>query len=674
MYSRFFFLAKMILIFIALMFISLRAQSSQLEDAAKYYKEGQYEKTLAILDKVIESGKASKEIYASAIDCNLQLKKYQRAIPLIENALTKFGSSYVYELTLAQLYGETGKTSLALNKLQKLSQKYPDSLSIKSYLSQLFLMQGGEFYKAEKLKDAAVSFQSALKYNPKSKDAHNNLIVVYMRTKKFKEALPYARDAYKMYPSESKFADIYIEVLITLENYQEAVRVGQKIAAENPSDIKSQLHLGLLYRYNQQLDEARALYTSLRTKYPLSREVYGEEIKWLKLYAPIDTIVARQREFLKNNPNDKDMYLAIAEQYVSKKSYDTARAIYREMERKDLFREAPVSCADTYIKEGKNDSAKYELARYIQSGGKTEEAYLTISALLRESGHSKEAKEYLILGIDRIPEYIDFYILLGKIYFEERIYDSVLTTFETIKSKYTEHPEISYYTARVFEEQKDSSRAVFQFQRFFNSALKQTGILQAQVAGSISGDNISDSDSIKAAKVNAAKLETITNLLKDGFKHFKAISTSDVYLGLLNELVDNLPGAAVPYLLRGRFYDEQGNVRKAQNDYETALTRTPYIEDVLQESGEFFMKRGNNEKAYELFTSALRVNKNSAKAYSRIIEAAMNLGKLDELCNYWKRLYESDMNNTIFKEFLIEALHKAGRYKDAEPIINQKNN
>lgn len=636
----------------------------------KLYQSGKYAEALVLFEKFMDKGNAAKEIYSASIDCALQLKNYKKTITLIEKTLARFGGDYELELLMYRIHAQTGNLSTAVNGLKSMLKTHPDSTEVKSLLSDSYTSQGVQFYNAKRFPEAASSFTNSLQYNRKNQDARRNLIVVLLQLKNFQEALPVAKDGYELFPHEKIFAQLYIECLIILEKYTDALKVGEKIAAAYPNDKELQLNLAILFRYNQNSGKALEIYAALRKKYPKDKSVYKSEIEYWQLYASHDTIIARYKEYLSSVPDDEEMITALGKQYERKEEFGAAREVYRQLLKKDISREAALLIAASYSDEGLTDSAIVQLNDYISTGGKNPEAYLDLTTLLVNSGKRTEAKQVLNTGLSRNPEEVRYYIQMGRIYYMEGVNDSAFTLLERVKSAYTDYPEISFLLANIYITSGDTSKSIFQFNRTIKSALNQTQTLQAEIAQSFSGQNLAIADSLQETRNNAVRLDSVTNILKQSFLILREISSESKYTSLLNTLIADMPQSAVLYLKRAQFYSEINSLTLAENDFELALNMAPSSEEVQFEAGLFYEKTENFQKAFTAFSNALSLNKKKSIYYRKVIDSAEKAGTLHDVCEYWLRLYPVNKTNTVLREHLIEVLHKSGRYDEATELIN----
>lgn len=661
-----------VLIFFFLFSFTCFAQSDKLKEAASLYSSGKYEQAGKLFEEVINAGNTQREIFDGAIDCALKLKKFSHAIALTEKALTKFKSDYGLQVLLAQLYAQDGKAGKSISILERIIKQYPDSSGLRDFISEVFSMQGSTQYKANNFSGATESFRSAVKYNNRNREARINLIVLLLKNQDYKSALPYAKDGYSLFPGDKDISVVYLEILIATENFKDAVTVSERIAKSNPDDIKAGLNNALAYRYNSEPMKAYYKYAELRAKFPRSKEVYLAEIAFLELNAKTDTIIARYREYLALTPDDKEMITGLGKTYEYRKSYDTARTIYRELINRDLDRDAVLLIAECYAKENRKDSAAAVIKNYIVTGGKNPAAFVRISELLLTDGKDAEARIYLSRATKLFPSAPEFNITLAKSFVYGGMPDSALAVIEPVKQRYSEYPALSYLTGLIYAGYKDTAKAIFQFSRAIKFGIEQSGKLQAQIMASVSGNNMNNPDSIASARTKGNELDSVTSILKDSFKKLQALQNSEQYLTTLKKFITDIPYAGILYLQRAIHYRQLGRNDEAQNDFETALNLSPSSDEVQSEAGIYYEETGNIQKALDAYRKAASLNKKQAIYLRKCIDLAQQLNVLNDICNHWLMLHETDKRNTLLREYLIEALHKAGRIPEAQNIINEE--
>lgn len=649
----------------------LLAQQGEFQRGVQLYQQGKFAEAGAIFEQLIQKGNAGQEVYEGAVDCALKTSSFTKAISLIEKTMQRFGPNYGYQLTLGQLYAQTENLSKSASVLQKLTSSYPDSSEPALLLSDVFGLIGNKHYQESRFSDAVTAYISSLKYNSRNKDIRRNLISAYLVLGKPDKAAETAETGYKFHAKDKEFRQIYLETLIYAERYEDALKVIQVMAKEDPDNLQTQLNLALLYRYSRRADEALKVYAQLRSKYPAAKEVYTAEISYLQLAGAGDTIISRYREFLANNPDDTDFMLRLAKQYERKKLYDSARTVYAALEAKDLYRDAPVLTAKTWLAEGNQEIAFELLNRYISSGGKNSDGFLELYRLRLSRNEIKEATDLLTLAIERSDNKVQFRILLADLYIEQSRADDAIALLDPVREEMKSYPEIPFLSGRAYIQKQDTSRAVFNFIRAVKYAIQSSQLLQSQLASQSSGSNIMNPDSLDMLKETSSALDTVSSVLKQSFVYLKELMGEEALVRDISALILETPNAAILYLQRGKIYHQLGNTTQAEQDFTTALSLSPNSEEMQYEAGLFYEASGSSAKAYTAYLNAWSINRKNPLLFRKVIDLAYKAEKMNAVCDYWMNVYQTDKENLMLREFLIEALHAAGRHSDASRIMQQ---
>ncbi len=645
--------------------------SQDLQSAINAYKSGRYQEASVLFENVLKNGNGNKDAYMAAVDCYLRLKNFTKAIYWLEKSLARFGNDFSAEYALSQLYTQTGNYSKSLDALLALLKKYPDSSAVlKNDISDVFVLLGNSQFNKENFNGSIENFKQALIYNNKNIDAKKNLAITFIRLKRYSEALPYAEDTYKVLPDDKITRQMYFEVLIGLELFEKALVVAKKLADDEPDDIKIQLNLAMLHRYNQNAEDAYLVYESLRMKFPENKDVVTAETDLLLLIGESDKVINIYRDFLTLRPYDEEINLALGGIYENKKMYDSALSVYRFMQVNNIGEEGGLNIAKVFITMGKKDTAITVLKEYIKKVPRRPEAFYLITELLKEKKSYQEVQNYLIDGITLFPTEVLLSIDLAKLLINRNNPDSALIVLDNIRGVHNEYPEINYLFGTIFRDRNDSAKAQFYFIRTIKYGLKRSEILQMGLLQQTS-TLINNSSNQDSAQQTANQLDTLRMFLKASFDSLRELVNDEKYLQILDDLIKDVPSGAVLYLYKAKYLNEIGNFDEAEKNIDYSLRLAYSSEEVQREAGIFFEARGNFEKALEAFRAAFTLNNKEPFYCSKIIDNAMRVGRLNEICDYWKALYLADKRKTVLREFLIEALHKSGRTEEAQAIINE---
>nr|WP_297403329.1 M48 family metalloprotease [uncultured Marinobacter sp.] len=149
----------------------------------------------------------------------------------------------------------------------------------------------------------------------------------------------------------------------------------------------------------------------------------------------------------------------------------------------------------------------------------------------------------------------------------------------------------------------------------------------------------------RGEEVFERKLATLRQLQPAYDAHDKALelASEDNLAGALekvNEAIRLLPREAMFYSLRGRIYQEQGNLKKASEDFDKAVSLYPEMFTYRLHNGLNALKLNNLDEARENLTRANQVVPTSI-AYLRLGDIAVQQGDRNEALAYYSKAAEA---------------------------------
>ena len=149
----------------------------------------------------------------------------------------------------------------------------------------------------------------------------------------------------------------------------------------------------------------------------------------------------------------------------------------------------------------------------------------------------------------------------------------------------------------------------------------------------------------RGEEVFERKLATLRQLQPAYDAHDKALelASEDNLAGALekvNEAIRLLPREAMFYSLRGRIYQEQGNLKKASEDFDKAVSLYPEMFTYRLHNGLNALKLNNLDEARENLTRANQVVPTSI-AYLRLGDIAVQQGDRNEALDYYSKAAEA---------------------------------
>jgi arylsulfatase A-like enzyme/Tfp pilus assembly protein PilF len=192
-------------------------------------------------------------------------------------------------VNLGFLYMKMNRTKQAIELLEKVQTRFPDSVVILSRLMSFYL-------KAERWEDALSKGQVILKINPHFFDALFLSGSANAKIGKWKEALNYYQKALEIEPENKTLQHRYAYTLAALGRYEEALEAYTQLKKNYPDDYTIDLDLSLVYDSVGEREKAREILKQAADRHPSPDTYYAyamflekvgnlkEAVHYLKLY------------------------------------------------------------------------------------------------------------------------------------------------------------------------------------------------------------------------------------------------------------------------------------------------------------------------------------------------------------------------------------------------------
>ncbi|GEM_PF-702291 len=447
--------------------------------------------------------------------------------------------------------------------LEKALEDDPKNPIFLTYLGRTYMEEWfdskGDIEKAEKFLKKAISIFPSEEINYLSY-AYLNLSLIYYHTKRFEDAIKYAKKAIDINKDIESAYEVWGRSLIYLRRFRDAEKVflelEKNVDRESPSYIKIS---DFDYRYFLAISQ-------------FNIEKYRDAIENFKRVS----VVKREEENI-------DFFIGIA--YYKLKEYEDAISyLKRSIEKNPTHYDSWNNLGNVYMAINKYEKAKkcYIKALNIKKG---QEAYFGLANIYYIRDDYKKAKEYFLYSIEshhpkrELVERAYFY--LANIYFIEKDYSN--------SKKYLEKIENVKIIGRDY---------FLLFYDLLNTIGEKEGVLKKLA------------EALTYYEYDIEFMELFANELEHQGKIPEAISVWEELFKIKNDI-------EIMYKL-GILYAKIGAFHNAIDYFEKIIEKKPNDIRLYNDLGVFYGLIGNFEKAKNFFYQALKLDPNNRTAKSNL--------------------------------------------------------
>lgn len=347
-----------------------------------------------------------------------ELKKYKRALEIIDELIKKDTENSQYYIVRADIYSAQNKKRLAIKDLEK-SIKIDNNSTAKLMLAEIYLMQNNE-EKAIKLLEEVSNDNAKI-----SAIIEQNIGKIYTESGNFEKAYEvYKRLSERLYGSSKAIILMQLgDVLNKLGRYEEAGEVFEELTTLTPNDTINYYIAGKFYEYTKNYDKAEKMYLGALNINP----TYAQTLKRLSV---VYLLQNRTQDALKyinmidELEHDVDYYLLKAECYSIDKDYKTAIQILEEaLKSNPTDSQVLVFLASLHEEEGNIDRTMELIKKAIEIEPNNPVFQNFLGYMYAEMGTNLD--EALILiekALKQEPENGAYLDSLGWVYYKKKDY------------------------------------------------------------------------------------------------------------------------------------------------------------------------------------------------------------------------------------------------------------
>lgn len=437
----------------------------------------------------------------------------------------------------------------------------------------------------------------------------------------------------------------------------------------DPSSLPARQNLALVLFKLGNLDEAkRVIEEGLKTTPPdrnlllILAQIYQQE-------GAMDKVISTLEEIHKHYPKDKEVGTVLGRIYYSQFKLEEARRIYQ-----DLAKEYPdeveilLTIAKIYEDEGKSMEALSEYEKVLKIEPKNLNIYRRMVKIYEKESKIDEGIEVYERAEKVLPGVGELYMWLGELWEKKGDENSALVNYGKAVELSIEHPLPYFRLASKAEDPKER-------QRLLKLAVhKGVRILermeQSLLMGFEEGTSI---ERLRGSLELAEEIEKIEKTLRSALDAYlfppSASGTEEAEKELQN-LLKRYPDSRLLLEYVGAILEKRGEWDRALEIWTKILKRNARVQRAHLGMGKAYEAKGELEEARKAYRRALELKEEDEEAFQGLVRVSERLGKLDELVREWdiRAKFSFYRSNPLFLSRYEGLLRKVGRKEEADQI------
>jgi tetratricopeptide (TPR) repeat protein len=296
-----------------------------------YNEEGDATRAVQVLSSVPDAGRSAK-MYSALGYTYEQQKQYKEAINSYRRAIELDRDNLDAIRGLAENLMNDGQTEAALEQYKIIADANPEDAQTYLHMAEIYRKSGKYDLALENLKKAETMVQDSI-------EVPYNMAAVYQAQGRYDEAVQTLQDLLKKTEKpDSSYSQgernnraVFLERLGTVyrdqEKYPEAVDVFRKmIALGDDNAVRGYQQVIDTYREAKQWSQATAVAKEAVQKLPNDRGLHMVYAAQLADAGQPDKALADVRTLLKGTPEDREVYITLAQMNTRLKRWDDAQA------------------------------------------------------------------------------------------------------------------------------------------------------------------------------------------------------------------------------------------------------------------------------------------------------------------------------------------------------------
>lgn len=641
------------------------------------FEEGQYYQAVQQLENAVSKYPMRIESHVYLASAYLAIEDYTATINAVKKGLEIFPGNIRLKLVLAEGFYRSGDDR-AINEYltildmlennQGLEKEHGITQNqVRTTIGNMYQGMANEAYQDGRSQEALNLYYKAREYSPDNISIRNNLAYILFENGRLEESLEVLMQANERFPGAEQLSVLRGQIYNELNDSDKLLDVYSELYRDYPENLDYAIIYGQLLMSNNQAQKANLLFETLIAENPTETKLYDLLIRMNEQrydYGGKRNVLKMQRNAF---PDDRGVAEALAQTHVLIEEFEEARSIYDSLAVYDESEKYEVLSARTWLFEESYDIAIQKYEAILINFDENTDLLSEVALLYREINKPKQAIELLVKAdslesSDRVKVQIAHLLTDLELHQEANHYlnDLAQSRFDSF----------SKYNITKYSEQDLTDKELINIYMYVITDMISLfqNLYEKYTAEVSETANSMNSNKPKLYQKDPV-LSIIEETIDDFFTHISKRFAYNETLEIIEHALSIYPESAKVLYYKGQLAYDNQYPSVALNSFRKAVEHGATDHSLFFQIGDIYTQQGETNKAILSYEQALTLNPEYGKAYSQLIAVSQEARQLDQLCNRWLMKYKTDKQNLVLKEYLIEALHKADRFEEANQIL-----
>ncbi len=640
-------------------------------------QENRYKQAIEHLEEAVQADYQKDEAFILLARAYLLSEDPGQAMIATEQGLEHYPNNVVLKYLQADAISNVDKIEAAIRLTSILDDSYNQQVliergippdQIRQQIGFLFSEAGNEQFNDGRYAESADAYQHAIENIPDSSFVHNNLVYTLLLAEQYEEAADAARAASNLFPDQPEFDLMLNQALSLSGNSEESLQGFKNIYEQSPENAKAAITYGQALIRNNKLLEAAEHFDTHLDRNPDQREVYETLLAMNRRLFDFAAMAEVYNRMIKNFPGETELREELAYVYSINSDYQQAREIYQELYSEYSEPEYAIQVVQTYLMEEDWE----ESIRFIETvlpETESVELYDLLVRIHQQKLDNSDAMNVLQTAVSKFGETPDFMIRRLEITLATDQEDRSIETAELLISEAPDVSGLPYLVAAEINLNRiDASTWL---ERGIRVQLRKIEEITRQIQESAQNALSGMPDLQVPLTGHTARLDYHQNILTRLIDKVFGSTNPEKTKNLLEELTDYHSWNGTLMLSYADALNNLGSQDEAINVLQEILENAPDEIEVHLKLAKIHESNQNIRQAILAWERAYSLDSENETIYRALIRLHRVNGTLDQLADRWLARYRSDGSNECLKEYLIDALHRADRFDEAQKIVAQ---